>query len=118
MPAGPAHPERVDPAHDDIGPIERLLGLLELEGSGRPGDLEVEARMHPRLLDAVDGKRVYSRSLKTSGVPSGSKMPTLAPPVPKSMPRRYGPSVITVLLSRKGPAQRIADRLSPILPAE
>src|SRR5215218_1559003 len=60
-------------------------------------------------------KRVYSRSLKTSGVPSGSKMPTLAPPVPKSMPRRYGPSVITMLLSR---AWRIAAGLSLILPAE
>jgi energy-coupling factor transporter ATP-binding protein EcfA2 len=60
--AGPAHPERVDPAHDDIGPIERLLGLLELEGSGRPGDLEVEARMHPRLLDAVDDFTVEVRA--------------------------------------------------------
>src|SRR5829696_5405273 len=59
--------------------------------------------------------RVYSRSLKTSGVPSGSKMPTLAPPVPKSMPRRYGPSVITMLLSR---AWRIMAGLSLILPAE
>src|SRR5215213_3042882 len=28
--------------------------------------------------------------------------PTLAPPVPKSMPRRYGPSVITMVLSRAG----------------
>src|ERR671920_2101094 len=54
MPAGPPHPERVDTAHDDIGPIERLLGLLELEGYGCLGDLEVEARMHARLLDAVD----------------------------------------------------------------
>src|SRR5918995_79235 len=52
--AGPAHPERVDAAHDDIGPIARLLGLFELEGSGRLGDLEVEARMHAPLLDAVD----------------------------------------------------------------
>src|SRR5687768_8473059 len=58
---------------------------------------------------------VYSRSLKTSGAPSGSKIPTLAPPVPKSMPRRYGPSVITMLLSR---AWRIAASLSLILPAE
>jgi hypothetical protein len=52
--AGPAHPEGVDAAHDDIGAIERLLGLLELEGRGRLGDLEVEARMHTPLLDAVD----------------------------------------------------------------
>ena len=29
-----------------------------------------------------------SRSVKTTGVPSGSKIPTLAPPVPKSMPMR------------------------------
>src|SRR5215208_3462204 len=61
---------------------------------------------------------VYSRSLKTSGTPSGSKIPTLAPPVPKSMPRRYGPSVITMLLSRAGPAWRIAAGFSLIPPAE
>src|SRR5215216_3052544 len=40
--------------------------------------------------------------------------PTLAPPVPKSMPRRYGPSVITMVLSRAGPAWRIAAGLSLI----
>src|SRR5215216_6468744 len=62
MPAGPAHPERVDPAQDDIRPIERLLGLLELEGSGRLGDLEVEARMHARLLDALDDLTVEVRA--------------------------------------------------------
>src|SRR5215208_4855901 len=61
---------------------------------------------------------VYCRSLKTSGVPSGSKIPTLAPPVPKSMPRRYGPSAITVLLSPARPAWRVAANLSSILPAE
>ncbi len=32
--------------------------------------------------------------LPLAGVPSRSKMPTLAPPVPKSIPKRYGPSVI------------------------
>ncbi len=31
---------------------------------------------------------VNSRSVKTTGVPSVSKMPTLTPPVPKSMPMR------------------------------
>src|SRR5215203_4594688 len=55
----------------------------------------------------------YSRSLKTSGVPSGSKIPTLAPPVPKSMPRRYGPSVITMLLSRAGPLTRPPSQTHP-----
>src|ERR687898_3188263 len=60
--AGPAHPERVDPAHDDIGAVESLFGLLELEGPGRLGDLEVEARMHAPLLDAVDDLTVEVRA--------------------------------------------------------
>src|SRR5215203_2137063 len=62
MPAGPAHTERVDAAHDDIGPIERLLGLLELEGSGRLGDLAVEDRMHYCFLDGVDDLTVEVRA--------------------------------------------------------
>jgi hypothetical protein len=65
LPAGPAHTERVDPAHDDVSPIERLLGLLELEGLGRLGDLEVEARMHASLLDAVDDLTVEVRADQT-----------------------------------------------------
>src|SRR5215213_10264850 len=35
--------------------------------------------------------------------------PTLAPPVPKSMPRRYGPSVITMVLSRAVPLTHPTD---------
>ena len=62
LPTGPAHTERVDPAHNDIGTIERLLGPFELEGLGRPGDLEVEARMHSCFLDAVDDLTVEVRA--------------------------------------------------------
>jgi hypothetical protein len=65
----PAHTERVDAAHDDIGAIERLLGLLELECLDHPGDLEVEARMHAPLLDAVDDLPVEVRADQAHLVP-------------------------------------------------
>jgi hypothetical protein len=47
------HPERVDPAHGDLGALERLLSLLELVGANRLRHLQVEVRVDAGLLDAV-----------------------------------------------------------------
>jgi hypothetical protein len=55
---------------------------------------------------------------KTTGVPPESKMPTLTPSVPKSMPRRYGPLAIassSPLVSVRWRANAVS---SFILPAE
>src|SRR5215217_7831753 len=95
MPAGPPHPERVDTAHDDIGPIERLLGLLELEGYGCLGDLEVEAGADQAHLMAIvrerkgEGCRHYAGAKNANGRHASlahrsgtSQQAALRPPLP------------------------------------